>query len=195
MSIQKRTYKIIDIAIFTIIVCVLEVINVVLIKKVYKNELFTLTVTLPVCMIVLMRWKAWAAIPAATGGLVYSLINGADYKTCLIYALGNLFVMLCLLWFVKPGWQQKIRDNLYLSLLFTLTGYLAMCVGRGTIYAIVYWDIRSILYAIWDFLRVEALNGIIALFIILIARKQDGLFESQDAYLNRKASEQNFTGE
>ncbi|MDR1094731.1 MAG: hypothetical protein LBL66_11350 [Clostridiales bacterium] len=179
----ERAYKTIDTLILTSVACALEAVNVLLMKAV-KNEIFTLSVTVPIALIVMVRWKWPAAVAAVAGGLTYCLCNAAAPAQYLVYGLGNAGVMLNLLWF-KSAAPGKIRGSLWLSLLFALTGFLSAIAGRAAVSMIVSFDLKNIPLL----LASDALNVVIGLVVIAVARKQNGLFEAQPVYLARMRKE------
>jgi hypothetical protein len=187
-KVTRRRYKSIDILILTGIVCVLEAVNVLLLRA-FVNELFTLSITVPIALIVMMRWKWPAVFPAAAGGAVYCLCNGAAPTQYLIYGLGNAAILLNLIWF-KTAARKKICGSVWLSLLFTLTGFAAVIVGRTALSLTVSFDWGNILLL----LSSDALNIVIGLAIIAVARKQNGLFEDQMEYLVRSQKKEAANG-
>jgi hypothetical protein len=113
---------------------------------------------------------------------MYCLINDGSWKGYIIYSIGNLFVASNLI-LIKYAGKENICRNTYILIAYMLCGYLSMNIGRTLISLIFSLDFTN------QFLRYifsDALNAVIGLIIILIARKQDGIFEDQMAYLKRQ---------
>lgn len=186
MNNSRERYRATDLLIFALILGVLETVNR-LALNVFPGEVFTLSVTLPVTLIVFMRWGAWGLLHAALGGLVYAIANGGTIVNILTYALGNLAAAFTLLLFQFPG-RERIRTSAGLTALYAAVGYFSMNLGRAAISAVMtHLGFVGILIR---FLSVESLSAVIACVILWIARRQDGVFEDQDQYLRRLASEE-----
>lgn len=181
---KKSTYKLIDMLIFSGIACVLEAVNVYALK-IFTTELFTLSVILPITLIVTMRWKGWAIIPAILGGITYCIVCGANASQYLIYGAGNAFAVLNLFWF-KLKSPKAIKSSLVFCMLFVLSGYIFINLGR-TLMSMFFE--QQFLQTLLSFLAIDLLNVFIAFLVIAIARKQNGLFENQDEYLLRISQE------
>lgn len=185
---KKSTYKIIDLTIFSALTCILEAVNVLMIRS--STEMFTLSVLLPMTVIVMMRWREWAVLPAVLGGIVYCIAAGANASQYLIYGVGNTFILFNLFW-LKFKSRSEIKSVLKYSLLFTASGYLFINLGRSLLslfFAENFWSLLT------GFLAVDALNAAIALIIIGVARRQNGILECQNDYLLRIAEEKRKEG-
>jgi len=181
MSIKK--YMTIDIIILTGIACALEAANVWIVG-IFKNELFTLSITVAVALIIMMRWKWPAVITAAAGGLVYCLSSFASFEQYLIYGAGNTAILLNLLFFkvINP---REVCSSAWLSALFCITGFVSVLIGRTLFSLVAVFDFANIILLAAS----DALNIVMGLIIILIARRQKGLFENQLDYLKRNREE------
>ena len=180
---KKTTYKAIDITIFCIIACVLEAINIIAFQN-FRLEHYTLSIVLPISLIVMMRWREWAVLPAVLSGISYCIFCRGTPSQYLIYGLGNAFILLNLLW-LKAVSRKQILNKLWMSMLFVVTGFIAINLGRSLVSFIFEQSIFNII----SFFSTDVFNGVIALIIVAIARKQNGLFECQDDYFVRIAKE------
>ena len=106
MSLKR--YMCIDLFILGAILCGLEFLNSLALQY-FPGEVFTLSVVLPITLIVMMRWGAYGVLHAVVGGLVYCIFNQGGPSTYLIYTLGNACIALNLVWFKKIG---KEADHL-----------------------------------------------------------------------------------
>ncbi len=138
-----------------------------------------------VVALVLMRWGIWAAIPAALGGVILTLLSGGTAEQMLIYGAGNLLSMLAFLYLTFLG-KERVRGNVVLSLLFAVLVQLLMQLGR----AAVAFLLGNPLPACWDFITTDAMSILFTLVIIWIVRRVEGLFEDQKHYLLRTQQEQ-----
>ena len=128
---KKRTYKAIDITVFCVIACALEAVNIIAFQN-FKFQYYTLSIVLPVSLIVMMRWREWAVLPAVLSGISYCIFCRATPSQYLIYGLGNAFILLNLLW-LKATTRKNIQSKLWMSMLFVVTGFIAVNLGRSLI--------------------------------------------------------------
>ena len=182
-----RRYRMIDLSLFALIVCLLEAAAHLAIRL-NPTEAFAFSTVLPVALIVMMRWGAWGVLHAMLGGLVYSLLNGGDTAAVLAYTLGSALVAGDLLWFKVLG-KTRVRQSAPLSILYTLSGYVLMETGRAAIAAML---TQSPFFGIWiRYMSVDALSGVMAVIVILIARRRDKngcVFQDQREYLAELAA-------
>jgi hypothetical protein len=69
-----------------------------------------------------------------------------------------------------------------------LTGYLLINLGRSVMAAAMgYPDIIAVAVR---YFTTDALSAVMAFIILLIAKKQDGVFEDQTEYLKRQADKE-----
>lgn len=185
MSVQK--YRTIDLAVWLAITVGLEAL-IILAIGFNPNEAYVISVTIPVTLLVMMRWGGWSLIHAAGGGIALALLMGADWRTVLIYGLGNCLVAANLLWFHAVG-KEKIRAGGMALAVYTATGWLLMCVGRGLVATLLVPD-GSLLTHVLGFGRADSLTLLISLLALFIARRQNGVFEDQLQYLRRISKEE-----
>ena len=171
--------------ILTLVLCVLEWAGRMALN-VFPRELFTISVVLPVALIAMMRHSAPGVLISAIGGLVYCKVNGAEWDVYLIYILGNSFIALNLLWFKKPG-KERIRQSTGLIVLYVISGYILMDLGRSILAFIMGYGPFFAIMA--RYFTTDTLSAVMSLIIVLIARRQDGVFEDQMHYLERLALE------
>lgn len=172
--------------IMTLILCALEWASRMALN-IFPGELFTISVVLPIVLIGMMRHGVTGALLAAVGGLVYCIINGAKSDVYFIYILGNSFIAFNALWFKKPG-KENIRKRVGLIILYAVSGYVLVNFGRS-IFAFVL-GYGPFLPTAVRYFTTDALSAVMSVIIVLIARKQDGVFEDQMIYLKRLAAEE-----
>lgn len=186
MNLSFKQYKAVDLGIWVVILCVFEALVTFAAKKWFPMQLYSLSPTVTVLCIVIMRWDGFAAIHAIAGGLAFCLAGGADASQFVIYCVGNCFAMLSLLLFKAIG-KEKIRNKASLTLVFTVAVYCLTQIGRW----IVSLFFGSSLSSVIDFFATDPISLLFAVVVVLIARNADGLFEDQKSYLIRTQDERN----
>ncbi len=189
-QISLAEYRSVDLAILTVLMAVSQAVIQWAIS--YWRADMTGYIVSPVAAVaalVMMRWSLWAAIPAAVGGIVFSLLSGGSVEQTLIYSLGNLLSLLACL-FLKLVGKERVKGNVVLSLLFALITQLLMQLGRAGIAAAQGYSWRACL----DFITTDAMSILFTLVIIWIVRRVEGLFEDQIHYLLRIQKEQSEKG-
>lgn len=184
MSLNR--YKAIDLTLLAAIMCILETASNIALRF-HSTEVFTISIVLPVTLIVMMRWGPWGLIHAGLGGVIYAILNSGSGVVMLIYAAGNFGIGLCLVW-IKAFGGERIRKSVPLMILYSVTGYVGMCIGRG----LLAWVLgEAVLWAaVVRYLSVESLSMVIGTIVVYIASCQNGVFENQLTYLRRIADEE-----
>ena len=183
-NLSLKQYKAIDLAMLAVILAVFETITSLAASKWFPLQLFSLSPTITVVCIVMMRWGGWAAIHAVVGGLAFCISTGASPEEYAIYCAGNCAALLALFFFKQFG-KERVRGSWLYSAAFTLTAFCGAMVGRWAISLIFGGDITAIV----DFFIVDSLTLVFTVLVVLIARKPDGLFDDQKAYLVRTEAE------
>lgn len=186
-----RKYKVIDLSIFIILYIALEFLISLGATKWFPEQPFIVSIMLPMLLIVMMRWDKWSIFFAIISGVFYPLIYHGDWSEYLIYLLGNLGFMILLLFLFKVG-KKRIKDSIFLTVCYTLIGFLLLEIFRG-LGAIIFNGSNIII--IWKFIWTDMLSLIFSLLVILISRHLDGIFEDQKAYCFRKQKEREKEGE
>lgn len=180
-SLSFNQYRAADLTIFAVILCALEGVIGVAANKWFPEQLFTVTLIYALVCLVFMRWGAFGTIHAVLGGIAYALANGGDAKQYLIYGVGNAFVAITLLYVHFVG-KERIRKSVWLTIAHVLLTYLSIVVGRTLMSLIFDQDVINLFLA---FSGTDVLSAAIGLIIVLICRKQNGLYEDQKLYLTR----------
>ncbi len=187
-GISLKAYRTLDVFIFTLLTCAAELINVLVLKKIFTAELFSLSITIVLALIAMERWNARAVYIAAAGGLAYCIANAGGFASFVTYIVGNCFVLVNLLWYKKVD-KKTLESSTGLKILFTLSGFLFVEIGRCvTAFLVGSFDCTA--WALFKgFIVADALNIVIGVIIVLIAGKQNGLFMDQLAYLKALQAE------
>jgi hypothetical protein len=176
------TYRLIDISIFTVLMVVFELIAVKAIN--WFDEVYSVSLFLTIALILIMRWGFWSIFTIITGAIIYCYAIGATVDNYLVYIGGNLFILFNLFWFTLG--KERIQKGA-LTLLYVLSGFVLVELGRSLIASFLGFPFFPTLIG---FLGSDVLSALLALLIIMITRKQNGLFEDQIAYLIRVNQEE-----
>lgn len=184
---KERTfgqYRAIDLGIMAVLLFVCEMLTITAATKWFPEQPYMLSPTITIICIMMMRWGVYAAIHAVIGGIAFCIASGASPQQFVIYCIGNCFALAALVLFKTHG-KEQVRTKTLLSLVFTAVAYLGAQLGR--------WLVGLFFGASFDsfvvFLTTDSLSLLFAVVLVMIARRTDGLFEDQRAYLIRTADE------
>ena len=184
-QITFKEYRMLDLMIFTVFTIVFEAIATYASVKWFWAQAISISVTLLLMCIVMMRWSGWAAIHAVVGGLVYCFAAGATTEQYIVYSVGNLFGLVALL-LIKFIGKEKIRESKIKLVLFAATAYVGMAAGRCLVSLFYGENISTfILYVTTDIISL-----LFAAIVLVLIRKTDGMIEDQKAYLFRVEREE-----
>ena len=182
MSLNR--YKATDLTILLIIMCAIETISLLVLKRVGSQ--FVLSVIVPVTLIVFIRWNAFGLIHAFVGGILEAAVityyNGdmtlfTVARSATIYGVGYLCTAAAMLTFIKG--KDAVTGKWWLTALYALIAFIAMCLGRAVTATIFGEEFLSILL---EYLLREALNLIFTVLVLLVARRQNGFLSDQKEY-------------
>ncbi len=184
-QITFRQYRMMDIALFTALLCICETLITLGATRWFPAEPYTLSLVPAVTAVILVRWGGFAAIPAVLGGFVFCLASGATLPQYVIYCVGNLAALALTQFLYRQGWK-RLHDQVLLALLFGAMTALAMQLGRG----LIALAMGKNWMACVAFFTTDALSTLFAALIVWITRNLDGMLEEQKHYLRRVAEEQ-----
>ncbi len=164
----------------SILLIISEAITTVATNTWFAAQPVAISTTLTFICIFMMRWSAYAAIPAVLGGVVFCIASGASAQQMLIYAVGNLLTLLALLWF-KRWKKDDIRLGNFKLIFFTVSVYLLMQLGRWLVSLIFSGNIWNLV----GYIASDIISLLFAVVIMFILQKVDGMIEDQKAYLFR----------
>ena len=144
--------------------------------------MYSVTIVYAMFVLVLMRWGAYAGIVAFLSGVAYCMALKATLPMYVIVCGGNLFGLLAL--FLHKMGKQKIRDSVGWSILYVFASFACISVGRLLISLAFELQKEVIQYILYD-----VLSAVFAVVVVLVCRKQNGLFEDQKHYLLRVDAE------
>ncbi len=186
MELTFKQYRNIDLVILLIILTVAEAVTARAAKYWFPGEIYFISPTVALLCIIMMRWGVYAAIHAIAGGLVLCIAIGAGPEQYAVYCIGNCLALISLLWFKAVG-KEKVREKIPLTVLYTISTFCAVEIGRG----IVSLFFGSSLRGIAGFFAYDSLSLVFGIIVVLLSRKLDGVFEDQKSYLLRTQSERN----
>ena len=175
-----KQYRLIDLLLFLGMYALCEFL-VIKAATVWFDEPYSISIMLPLLLIVMMRWSGYAAIHAVLYAVLFVLYQKGSASQYLIYIIGNLGFMLTLFYVKKIG-KEKIRSSFMGSVAYLAVGFLLMELFRG-LASMVFTgsDVRILL----QFIMSDMLSLVFGILVIIVIRKQDGLFEDQKHYLLR----------
>lgn len=184
---KQRTfgqYRAIDLGIMAVLLFVFEMLIATAATKWFPSELYTLSPTITIVCIVMMRWSGYAAIHAVVGGAAFCVASGASPEQFAIYCIGNCAALAAMILFKTHG-KEKVRSKAAFAILFAAAAYFGAQLGRWLVALVFGASLDSLVM----FLTTDSLSLLFAVVIVLIAGRLDGLFEDQRAYLIRTAEE------
>lgn len=183
-NISFKQYRAIDLGILAVILFVVETLVAKAANSWFPGELYMLSPSIALICIVMMRWSGFAAIHAAVGGFAFCMALGASAEQFAVYCVGNCFALVSLI-LIKVLGKQKIKDSVWLTIVFTVLAYAGTQLGRWLVSLMFGGAADSVLV----YFTTDSLSLVFAVVVVLISRKVDGLFEDQKAYLIRTEAE------
>ncbi len=183
-SITFGQYRAVDLTIMTVLTVVAEAIVSLAASKWFPYELYSLSPMVAMVCIVMMRWGVWAVIPTVLSGAAFCLVIGATPEQFVIYCAGNCGALIALILFKAVG-KEKVRAKALMTAVFALTAFAGTICGRWAVALLLGWEINSII----SFFLADCLSLVFAVGVTQLARRIDGLFEDQKAYLIRTDEE------
>ena len=146
---------------------------------VWFDEPYSISIMLPLLLIVMMRWDKYSIINAIAYAILFVFYQSGNLNQYLIYLIGNLGVMLELILLKKMG-KDNIRSSFFNSMIYLLCGFVLMEVFRGIASIII---AGSDIGVILQFLMSDMLSLVFGVLVIIVVRRIDGLFVDQKQYL------------
>lgn len=183
-NISFKQYRAIDLCIWMVILLIFEFVTATAAAKWFPGELYTLSQTIAVLCIVMMRWGGYAVIHAVAGGAVFCFASGGSIEQFAVYCVGNCFALIALALF-KAVDKEKVRSKVHFTIIFTAAAFCGAQLGR--------WLVSLVFGAPFDslvmFFTTDSLTLLYSVVVVLVSRRVDGLYEDQKSYLIRTESE------
>ena len=184
-QISFSQYRTIDLTILSLVLAVCQFLTHLASSFWFPEQLYVVSPVAGMTALVMMRWSAWAAIPAGLGGALFVWMSGGTMQQMLIYVIGNLACLAALLMFKLFG-KERIRKDSFLAVTFAIAVQLLMQLGRAAMGCVFGYPTAAII----GFITTDVLSTIFTVFIVWIVRRIEGLFEDQKSYLLRIQKEQ-----
>ena len=189
--ISVKQYRATDLVIFALILLVAELLTFYAGKWFPGGALFTFSLMIPIVLTVMMRWGWPGIFYAAASGLLLCLlslpngVSGVQYAT---YIIGNAFIGLMLIPLRFIG-KENIRKHWWASALFTIGGWLCVYIGKSVVWAIAFAispiSGSTAVAGFASYVVSDSLSLFMALVVVLVLRRLDGMFEDQKSFLKR----------
>ena len=180
MRMTVKQYRLMDVCLFTALLCLFEGLIVLAATRWFPQEPYTLSLTPAITAVVMVRWGAMAAFPAGLGGFVFCLLSGAAPVQYVLYCAGNMLALMLLLFIKRVGWK-RLHKNVLLALVYGALTALLMQVGRAAL-ALIMGSAPGVCAG---FMTTDVLSTLFSALIIWICRRLDGMLEEQIHYLTR----------
>ena len=190
-QISVKQYRFTDLFLFAVILAVAELAAYFAVKWMPHEAVYTVSFMVPVVLLVIARWGWQGVFYAVASGLLVCLlgsknITGVQWAS---YLIGNSFIAIMLIPRYLIG-MDKIASKWWATALFATGGWLCVYLGRSIVWAIGY-AISPIADAtafsgFVAFAAYDALSFVMAVVVMLIMRKLEGMMEDQKTFLQRK---------
>lgn len=184
-QISFSQYRAIDLSILSVVLVVCQFLTYLATSFWFPEQLYVVSPVAGMTALVMMRWNAWAAIPAGLGGVLFVWLSGGTMQQMLIYALGNLASLAALILFKIYG-KERIRRESFLAVTFAIAVQLLMQLGRAAMGCVFGYPTAAII----GFITTDMLSVLFTVFVVWTVRRIEGLFEDQKSYLLRIQKEQ-----
>lgn len=186
--ISYKQYCITDLSIFAVILLVAEGTQFLALKLFPGQALYIVSFMLPIVMLVMIRWGWQSVFFALASAVLYCAFNRGSLTNYIVYGAGNCFIMLMLIPLKLIG-SGKINSKAWGTVLLILGGWMCVYLGRSIVSAIAYAIYPTAEGSAWSgfvgFAASELLSLVMAIVIVLILRRFDGMVENQRDYLKR----------
>lgn len=173
-------YRVIDLAIFTVLAAVFECIATFATSRWFSGQPVAISITLTLILITMHRWGPYAAVVAVAGGIAFCFSSGASAEHYLVYAVGNMFALVSLVYFRIFG-KEGVKNSFLKTLLYAATAYVSVALGRWLV-SLPFGAGADELLA---FLLTDLITLLFAVVILYTTRRTDGLVEDQRQYVIR----------
>ena len=179
-----KQYRQIDLSILCLVTAIFESIACLASTRWFALQAMTVSITLALTCITMMRWGKFALLPSFVGSLMYCIFTGAKVEQYIIYCIGSLFCIaaLPLLNVLK---KENARKDFIIRTVFVIVTYVSIALGRWLCSLPFDFSFNSLL----AFIGTDILSLLFAIVVMSIAKNVDGLIEDQKSYLIRLEEE------
>lgn len=186
---SKQKFEFYDLLAFTLIASVMEVALEWCFNAMHAP--FTLSVSLVLGLIAMIRWNApgiAVTVIAGLAGAVTGVVTDpggkmvwTNWRWFLSNTLGYLPVLFNLFWFANGG-KKRIEERRILGVAYVITGFLLADLGRSLFYI---GSSQSVNRVVMMFFVYDLINLVVAIALYLLASHQKDLVTDMNAYLIR----------
>lgn len=178
----KAQFRAIDLAMFSIITALVEVIMLWAFQK-FPLEGYSVSFLILLGSIAVFRWNIYGIIPPLIGGaasLLFAYLTGTLVTTRLILSqlIGPLGLLTGLLWFKFYG-KSKLDGKPDQMWAYFLTSFLSVEVVR----TLCYIGDSNLLHILYTYFVLDLLNLVLGMVVMVIAVKQKGFVTDMNEYL------------
>ncbi len=173
-------YRNLDLMMWIVMTVIFETITTMATIRWFYLQPVALSITLALVCAVMIRWNGYAAVIAATGGLIVCIISGANIEQYAIYCIGNIAALVALL-VVKCLGKEAIQKSFLKKILLAGSAYIGMALGRWLVSLLFGGDIQALVV----YITTDIMSLLFAVVVLHILGKCDGMLEDQKAYLQR----------
>lgn len=180
-------YRGTDLFVFALILAVAEILTYLAARWFPGQAIFTFSLMIPISLTVMMRWGWPSVFYPIGGGLLVCLLGAASGANYACYIIGNA----CMAFMLIPTYvigRDKIRSRWWGSALYVLGAWLCVYLGKSLVWVVcctVDPSLGGVLTGFKEFAAGDLLSLAIALIVVLVLRRLDGMFEDQKTYLER----------
>lgn len=188
-----KEYRRVDLLLLAVITFVFELIATMASVKWFWFQAIAISITLTMVCITMMRWSGYAGLHCFLGGLAYCIASGATPQQYVIYALGNMGLLLGLL-LIKLCGKERIRESRIVLTVYVVLSFVGMIAGRWLVGLLFGGTLQDII----AYFMAEMISLLFAIVVLNLMKKTDGMIEDQKAYLlrlEREKQEENHTND
>jgi len=179
-QITFEQYRKIDLGIWIVIVVIFEMIATMASTKWFSAQPVTLSITVAMVCVLMLRWSHFSILHALAGGVAYCLASGATMEQFIIYCIGNTAAMIGL-GVIKLWGKEEIRTNSFKRMIFALIVYAGTVLGRW----LVSLMFQGTLEALIVYFTTDIVSLLFAVLVLMILSNSEGMIEDQKHYLLR----------
>ena len=194
-QITFKQYRSIDLVMLCVLTAVFEGIVTFATSEWFALQAMSVSITLAMTCIAMLRWNTFAVLPAIVGSLAFCVSSNATLQQYLIYCVGNIACLIAVP-IVQRIDKEKIRLRFLRRTSFAISVYLCMALGNWIVSLLFEITISSLI----AFVATDILSLLFAVLVLYICKGLDGVIEDQKAYLirldeERKAEQEAFFGD
>ena len=188
--ISYRQYKYTDLFFFALILGISELLIFCAYRFWFQSAVdkYYINFMLAIALTVIIRWGWVGGIYAVIDGAVQCAIQGGSWQAYISYITGSACILSVLL-LIKLMGKERICGKWYFSLVYILVGWVSVNFGITCMSAIFGENFLAALGVSFGVGVYGFLSLAVAVVVIMILRRLDGMFEDQKHFLIRQDRE------